>query len=399
MEKNKLARSLLYVIVLGGSQTSLAATCDYKLLSEWSSGFAAEVTITNDSAEAIEGWSVSWSYSDGSTIPQIWNAALAGQAPYVASNLAHNGSIPPNRSTTFGFNGSKANAGSGAEIPQLGGICGPQAPTNQAPVAVLSANPTQGNIPLDVTFDANSSSDADGDNLSYRWDFGDGDISTDATATRTFDQEGSYSVSLTVNDGQVDSEQVFTTIVATDQTDEVGPQSYVLDSENSSLHYVTTKQTHIIETNEFTDMYGSISENGEANLTINLNSVDTGIDLRNQRVRDFLFEVVNFGEAVVDLTIDLSSLSSQAIGTTRTESVAATLNLHGVSAAIDADVTVTKLSASKIMVQNVSPILVGAGDYDLTGGVDQLRTLANLNTISYTVPVNFTLFFNTPQSR
>ena len=397
MGKFTILRPLFFVIGLSSSQTLLAASCDYRLVSEWSTGFTAEVTIVNDSSTPVEGWSVSWSYTDGSTVPRTWDANLIGNDPYVASNMPYNAVITANSSTSFGFNGDKAIQGLAAEIPELGGICVPQTPTNQAPIAQISADPIQGNSPLTVNFNANGSSDLDNDVLSYLWDFGNGDVSTDAIATRTFEEAGTYSVSLTVNDGQVDSNAVFTSIIVRDET--IEPKAYVLDSENSSLYFVSSKQTHVVESHHFTDLYGSISASGEANLGINLSSAETGIAVRNQRVRDLLFEVETFSEALVSLPVNLASLAAQDIGSTRTESISATLNLHGISAAVDTEVTITKLSDSNIVVQNVSPILINAGDYDLARGVDALREIANLNTISYAVPVNFTLLFNTPQAR
>lgn len=398
MGKTILIRPLLFVIGLAISEATFAASCDYKILSEWNTGFTGEVTILNDSSETIDEWTVSWTYSDDSTIPQVWNAELTSTDPFTATNVAHNGTIPANSSTNFGFNGNKASPGVGAEIPELGGICSQGTPVNQPPVADISADPTQGNIPLNVTFSASGSSDPENSALSYRWDFGDGDISTEAVATHTFDQEGSYSVSLTVNDGELDSTEVFTTIVATDEP--VGePDSYVLDPENSSLYFVSTKQTHVVETHQFTNLYGGISSGGEASLVINLGSVETGIDIRNQRMRDLLFEVEIFSEAVITLPVNLASLDTQAVGSTLAESISATMDLHGVSAAVDTEVAITKISDSQIMVQNVSPILIQAADYDLTGGIDALRTIANLAIISYAVPVNFTLLFNTQEAQ
>lgn len=397
MGKNILIRPLLLVIGLTTSQFVFAASCEYNIVNQWNSGFTAEVTILNDSSEDIDEWSVSWSYTDGSTVSQTWNAELTSMDPYVAKSVSHNSTIPSNSSTSFGFNGSKGSQGASAEIPELGGICLQTTPINQAPVADITANPTQGNIPLSVTFNANGSSDLENDALSYLWDFGNGDTSTDAVTTRTFDLEGSYSVSLTVNDGQLDSTEVFTTIVATDEPAE--SNIYILDSENSSLYFVSTKQTHVVETHEFTSLYGSISNIGGATLGINLGSVETGIVIRNQRVRDLLFEVETFTEAVVSLPVNLSSLTTQGVGSTRVESISAALNLHGVTTAVDTEVAITKISGSQIMVRNVSPILIKAGDYDLTGGVDALRAIASLATISYTVPVNFTLLFNAQEAQ
>ena len=74
---------------------------------------------------------------------------------------------------------------------------------NQPPTAVASANPTSGAAPLTVAFDGSGSSDPDGDALAYAWDLdGDGafDDATNATATYTYTQPGSYTATLRVTD-------------------------------------------------------------------------------------------------------------------------------------------------------------------------------------------------------
>ena len=402
MGKVKIWHPLMFVIGLGSSETLLAASCEYRILAEWSSGFTAEVTLTNDTSEVIEGWSVSWSYTDGSTIPQAWNGVLSGGNPYVVANASYNGTIAPNRSTSFGFNGAKGTQGADAQIPVLGGAtCAPEE-VNQAPVAVVSANPTQGNIPLSVTFNAGNSSDEDGDNLTYLWDFGNGDTSTDAIVSRTFTEEGRFPVSLTVNDGQQDSEQAFTTIVATDEEIVAGePTGYVLDATNSSLHFSTTRRTSDLETHEIQDLFGSISaETSIATLGLNLSSVETGVAVRNARFLEYLFEVDEFGnEATIEVPVDLEALAGQNVGSSVTELFQATINLHGVSNVIETELTITRLSASTIIVRSASPIVIDARDYGLDVGVEALRNLANLPVISISVPVNFTLFFNAQQAQ
>lgn len=392
MSISPLTRCSLLLIGLTASSTSLGATCDYSILNEWGAGFTAEIRISNDSPQPIEGWSVSWSYSDGTTVPRTWDAALSAENPYLATNLSYNRTIAPGSFATFGFNGYKAIDGSSAQIPQLGGICSPSEPGNQAPVANISTNTTGGPTPLTVTFDGGGSTDPDGDTLSYLWEFGDGDTATEAAPTRSFDQEGNYSVSLVVNDGELDSAPAFTTITVTN--DSTPASSYVLDAQSSSLYFVSTKQTHVIESHFFTDLSGSIADNGEARLSINMNSIESGIAMRNERMREFLFEIETYPEATVSVPVDLASLALQNIGSTQTENVSAILNLHGVSASVDTAVSITKLSDSTIVVQNVAPILIKAGDFNLVGGIDTLRNIASLNSISYTVPVNFTLTFN-----
>lgn len=74
---------------------------------------------------------------------------------------------------------------------------------NRAPTAVLTATPTNGYSPLSVQFSSAGSSDPDpGTTLSYSWDFGDGGTSAAANPVRTYNTDGSYTVTLTVSDGQ-----------------------------------------------------------------------------------------------------------------------------------------------------------------------------------------------------
>jgi PKD repeat protein len=77
-------------------------------------------------------------------------------------------------------------------------------PANTAPTAD-AGGPYSGVEGAAVSFDGTASSDADGDTLSYAWDFGDGSTGTGATPHHTYADNGIYSVSLIVNDGTADS--------------------------------------------------------------------------------------------------------------------------------------------------------------------------------------------------
>src|SRR5690606_18228457 len=60
--------------------------------------------------------------------------------------------------------------------------------------------PESGTAPLEVTFDATTSSDPDGSITSYEWSFGDGATGSGAQTTRTYLYDGTYIVTLTVTD-------------------------------------------------------------------------------------------------------------------------------------------------------------------------------------------------------
>lgn len=76
----------------------------------------------------------------------------------------------------------------------------PSITTNQSPTAIFTATPTSGVAPLEVSFNASSSSDSDGSIISYVWDFKDGYTGTGQTINHTFSSIGSYNVLLTVTD-------------------------------------------------------------------------------------------------------------------------------------------------------------------------------------------------------
>ncbi|MEM9719190.1 MAG: PQQ-dependent sugar dehydrogenase, partial [Bacteroidota bacterium] len=73
---------------------------------------------------------------------------------------------------------------------------------NQPPVASLIATPISGIAPLLVGFDASASTDPENDSLTYSWDFGDGNSGSDVTPSHTYINPGSFTVILTLDDGQ-----------------------------------------------------------------------------------------------------------------------------------------------------------------------------------------------------
>lgn len=87
----------------------------------------------------------------------------------------------------------------------------------------------------DFTVDfANTSSDADGDIVSYAWDFGDGSTSTEMSPSYTYAATGIYSVSLTVTDAENNSDTVAMDVEVTGPSDITASYSRAYKSRRGS---------------------------------------------------------------------------------------------------------------------------------------------------------------------
>jgi PKD repeat protein len=88
-------------------------------------------------------------------------------------------------------------------------------PTNHPPVADPSG-PYLGAVGESILFDGTGSYDPDGDDLTYAWDFGDGNTGTGEAPNHSYASAGIYDVCLIVNNGTEDSEPVCTIAVVYD---------------------------------------------------------------------------------------------------------------------------------------------------------------------------------------
>ncbi len=77
-----------------------------------------------------------------------------------------------------------------------GGSAAPPVP----PIASATASVSQGQAPLTVNFDASKSSDPQSFPLTYSWNFGDGTSGTGVTVSHVYQNHGSYTATVAVND-------------------------------------------------------------------------------------------------------------------------------------------------------------------------------------------------------
>lgn len=160
-----------------------------------------------------------------------------------------------------------------------------------------------------------------------------------------------------------------------------------LDEKQSSLSFVSVKNSVIAETHQFGQFDLSVDDEGQVSGKIDLASVDTAIPIRDQRMKEILFETGTYPTAELSAKLDLKVLASLKSGETMPLSLPITLQLHGKSQTLNAQLVIAKLSKNTISVATRSPIMVDAGQFDLVTGLSKLQEIAGLQQIGTVVPV------------
>ncbi|BDX06590.1 DUF1592 domain-containing protein [Planctobacterium marinum] len=180
---------------------------------------------------------------------------------------------------------------------------------------------------------------------------------------------------------------------------------WLLNAENSQLTYVSVKKEHTAEINSFTSpqdeppaISGSIDENGEALLRIDLTDVATGVDIRNSRLQSLLFETLYLPDAWFSLQLGEDYLSQLQSGEVSQDTITGELSLHGIRLDVSAQVLVSKISATELSVSNIQPVIIDSKSFDMDAGIEALRVIANLTSIGEAVPVYFNLVFEKANS-
>ncbi len=168
--------------------------------------------------------------------------------------------------------------------------------------------------------------------------------------------------------------------------------AWELDSERSTIQFMSVKNASIAELHHFKALAGAINDDGQAQVVIDLESVETLIPIRNERMRELLFETVRFPAATLSVVAPADVQALEA-GQTLTADLAVSVDLHGAIKPYPAKVTATRLADGSLQVSLAEPIVVNASDFGLEDGVEVLRGVAGLKSISTAVPVTATLVF------
>lgn len=163
-------------------------------------------------------------------------------------------------------------------------------------------------------------------------------------------------------------------------------------ADESTIAFGSVKKDTIGEVHEFTSIEASVSEEGAVTINIALDSVETYIDIRNERMVEHVFDK-GAAKAVLSGSIDMDEVNDLAAGDTAIVDFEGKLSLAGIETDIEAEMLVARLSDTRVLVTTANFIMLSTADLGIDAGIDKLMQLAKLPGITRVTPVTARVVF------
>ena len=164
-------------------------------------------------------------------------------------------------------------------------------------------------------------------------------------------------------------------------------------SANNQVHFTSNKTNKqnktITEESSFATSSAQLSADGAFAMSIDLASVKTNIELRDERLRDWVFEVAKFPKAEISGKIDMNAIGSLKTGDSLQLKQPLTLDIHGNKLDIDAQLTLKRSADNSISVETTEPVMLDAKKMGMSEGVAKLVEVMALASINEQIPVTF----------
>lgn len=168
---------------------------------------------------------------------------------------------------------------------------------------------------------------------------------------------------------------------------------WYLDNESSRLSFISTKAGNLSEVHRFLTLHGRIDARGAARLRVEMESVSTGIPVRDERLRSLLFSTKEFPDAHIMAQLNLAPITDLAPGAQLEISLPVQVEIRGRKHGYMAELLATRLDDRRFQVVTLAPLVLHAEHFGLEEGVEALRKAARLSNISLSVPVGAVMIF------
>ena len=164
-------------------------------------------------------------------------------------------------------------------------------------------------------------------------------------------------------------------------------------AEDSRVQFVSIKNNAIGEISHFEMISGTVDDKGAVEVRVALDSVETNIGIRNERMKEMLFEVGLYPEAVITAQLDAEAMAASASNRVAIVPVVLQIDLHGQVVSKEAMLAVAATDTG-FSATSSEPILLNAAEFGLEAGVAALQSVAGLDAISRVIPVTASLHFS-----
>jgi len=166
--------------------------------------------------------------------------------------------------------------------------------------------------------------------------------------------------------------------------------TWTLSGDESKIAFGSVKKDTVGEVHHFQSISGSV-EGGKVSVEIDVASVETWIDIRNERMQKFVFDAAP--KAMLSAEVDADELNGLKAGDTTTVDVEGTLSINGNDLPIETSLFVARLSDKKMMATTDEMIMLSTKDAGIDDGVSKLMEVAKLPGITRISPVTLRLVF------
>ncbi|MEM6896029.1 MAG: YceI family protein, partial [Pseudomonadota bacterium] len=164
------------------------------------------------------------------------------------------------------------------------------------------------------------------------------------------------------------------------------------DGANSKVGFGSVKSDFIGEAHSFSGLSGTVSEDGTVDITLDLATLETNIDIRNERMQEHVFKMAPDAKLMAE--VDMEAMENLEVGGTMMSVVEGTLMFLGQEVFVDLPVVAARLSDEQVLIMSDGVTYLSTEELGVDAGVDVLMDLAGLERIDRAVPVTVRFMFN-----
>ena len=175
-------------------------------------------------------------------------------------------------------------------------------------------------------------------------------------------------------------------------TTSVVAETWTLDSDASVVGFGSVKNDTTGEAHTISGVSGTVATDGTVSVALDLTTVQTNIDIRNERIGEHVF--TNEATATLTASVDIAAMEALGVGEHMVTEVEGDLNLLGKAIPVYLDMFIMRTGEGQVLATSQSMLFVSTEDAGIDAGIDVLQELASLSGITRTFPVTLRFLFN-----